>query len=608
MNARFRQSPSFGEKSGKKAANLPAVLKRLMGYLRPYRARVALSLAATVLSTVFTVMGPRILGNVTSFLTDALRMGVTPRLTDVLMELILLCLLYLVSWFCTRLCVRTMVRVTQNIICTLRNEASEKLARLPLRYFDNHPIGDVMSRITSDVDLVSQTLQSVLTEVISAAVILVGMTAMMLTISPLLTLICILTLPAGAAITAFIVSKSQRFFHDQSAYLGKLNAHIEETFTGHSVVRSFSVEEERTGEFRDLNARLYRAATRAQFASGTSYPLTGIVSDISYISICVIGALGVMKGTMKIGDVLALIQYSTRFQDPIKTLSNLVNVIQSALAGAERCFEFFDEEEEIPDASEDVPEREKAKGEVRFENVSFSYLPEKPLIEHFDLTVPAGSSVAIVGKTGAGKTTLVNLLMRFYEVKEGRITIDGENIRDMTRHDLRKLCGMVLQDAWLFDGTIRENLLYGASDPDKVTEEEIHAALRTARLDHFVASLPEGLDTVLESNASNISAGQRQLLTIARAILRKPAVLILDEATSSVDTRTEQAIQMALSDVMKNRTSFIIAHRLSTIRHASVILVMENGSIVEQGDHDTLIQKKGAYWRLYQSQFLGKEE
>ncbi len=608
MNARFRQSPTFGEKSDKKAVNLPAVLKRLMGYLRPYRARVALSLAATVVSTVFTVMGPRILGDVTSFLTDAIKEGITPKLTDVLGRLLLLVLLYAVSWGATHLCVRIMVKVTQNIIRTLRREASEKIARLPLRYFDSHPIGDVMSRITSDVDLVSQTLQSVLTEVISAAVILIGMTVMMLLISPLLTLICILTLPAGAAITGFIVSKSQRFFHDQSAYLGKLNAHIEETFTGHSVVRAFSEEEKRTEEFKTLNAGLYRAATHAQFASGTSYPLTGIVSDLSYISICVIGALNVMKGTMRIGDVLALIQYSTKFSDPIKSLSNLVNVIQSALAGAERCFEFFDEEEEVPDEAEDVPAGEKAKGEVRFEDVSFSYLPEKPLIEHFSLTVPAGSSVAIVGKTGAGKTTLVNLLMRFYEVGAGKITIDGKDVRDMPRSELRRLCGMVLQDAWLFEGTIRENLLYGASDPEKVTEEEIREALATARLDHFVDSLPEGIDTRLESNASNLSAGQRQLLTIARAILRKPAVLILDEATSSVDTRTEQAIQMALSDVMKNRTSFIIAHRLSTIRHAGVILVMEEGHIVEQGDHETLIAKQGAYWRLYQSQFLGKEE
>ena len=589
-----------------KNTKIMPILRRLSGYMRPFRVRITIAVLFEVFATVFAVLSPKILGSITTELTDCVKYGRPVDPKAFFYPIALLIGLYLFSYVCTYVRVHIMVRVTQSIIRTMRTEAAGKLRRLPLSYYDTHAAGDVMSRITNDIDLVSQTLQSVLTEAISAVVILIGVVIMMLTISPLLTLICLLTLPAGAVINTLIVKKSHRFFHDQSVYLGQLNAHIEETFTGHSVIRTLSAEKKRLQEFDGLNRRLYSSATKAQYASGTSYPLTGMVTDISYISICIIGAFSVVRGTMEIGNVLALIQYSTKFSDPIRSLSNLLNTVQSAIAGAERCFEFLDEPEELPDTEKEP--FAVTSGAVSFNDVSFSYTPDAPLIEHFDLTVSPGDSVAIVGRTGAGKTTLVNLLMRFYEIQGGSITIDGTDIRDMSREDLRKNCGMVLQDTWLFEGTVRENLLFGCRRDTVPTDDELYEALRIARLENTIRALPSGLDAPVSDNGSNFSSGQRQLLAFARTMVSQPRILILDEATSSVDTRTEQAIQKAMAELMKNRTSFIIAHRLATIRHARTILVMEQGHIGEQGSHEELLARRGAYYDLYHSQFLAASE
>jgi ATP-binding cassette subfamily B protein len=480
----------------------------------------------------------------------------------------------------------------------------QKLSRLPLRYFDSHPRGDLLSRVTNDIDNIGQTLQQTLTQLITSLLTVVGVLIMMLTISPLLTVFSLLAVPLSIVVTVIIASRSQKQFVAQWASTGALNAHVEEMHTGHSIVKVFGRQEEAIAKFDEENDRLYDASYRAQFISGIIQPALNFIANLNYVAIAVVGGLQVASGLLSLGDVIAFIQYSRQFTFPIIQTASIANVLQSAAASAERVFELMDEAEEVPDPVAPNVLRD-ARGAVAFEDVSFRYEPEVPLIEHLDLIADAGETVAIVGPTGAGKTTLVNLLMRFYDVDGGRITVDGVDTRDLTRDDLRRLFGMVLQDTWLFHGTIRDNIGYGR---EGATEDEIVAAAEAAHVDHFVRTLPDGYDTVIDDDASSVSAGEKQLLTIARAFLADPTILILDEATSSVDTRTEILIQRAMARLMRGRTTFVIAHRLSTIRDANTILVMDRGAIVEQGTHDGLLARDGFYAELYRSQFAAPLE
>ena len=494
-----------------------------------------------------------------------------------------------------------MAGVTQRTVYRLRRRVDEKLGRLPLAYFDGQSRGDILSRVTNDIDNISQTLQQSLTQLITSVLTVIGVLIMMLTISPLLAVISLITVPLSIAVTVLIAGRSQKQFVAQWARTGSLNGHIEEMHTGHSIVKVFGRQPEAIEAFDEQNEALYQASYRAQFISGLIQPALTFISNINYVLICVIGGIQVANGSMSLGDVQAFIQYSRQFTFPIIQAASIANVLQSAVASAERVFELLDEQEEIADPVAPRLLPDPALGRVTFEDVAFRYVAEKPLIEDLDLVVEPGQTVAIVGPTGAGKTTLVNLLMRFYDVGQGRITVDGIDTRELTRDDLRRTFGMVLQDAWLFKGTIRENVAYGAQG--ELDEAKFQEAVEAAHVDHFVRTLPDGYETVLDDDATNVSAGEKQLLTIARAFLADPPVLILDEATSSVDTRTEVLIQKAMNRLMRGRTSFVIAHRLSTIRDADVILVMNQGRIIEQGSHDQLMAKGGFYHELYASQF-----
>ncbi len=509
--------------------------------------------------------------------------------------------IYLISSLFSLIMGLVMSGVAQKTVRDLRSEVDKKLARLPLKYFDLHPHGDILSRVTNDIDTISTTLQQSLTQIITSIVTILGYIIMMLTISPVLTLIVILTLPLYVAVTTFIAKKSQKYFAAQQKELGELSGHVEEMYTGHKIVKAFGHENDSIEKFEKINDKLYNAGWKAQFVSGIMFPLMNFISNLGYVMICIVGGIWMTKNRLGIGDITAFIQYSRSFTMPIVQTANIANIIQSTVACAERVFEVLDEEEEIPD-SEESKVIELPKGEVVFKNVDFRYVEDIPLIENMNLDVKQGHTIAIVGPTGAGKTTLVNLLMRFYEVNSGIITVDGVDIKSMKRSNLRKMFGMVLQDTWLFNGTIRDNIAYGR---ESATTQEIVAAAKAAHADHFIRTLPDGYDTVLNEEATNISQGQKQLLTIARAILADPAILILDEATSSVDTRTEVLIQKAMSNLMKDRTSFVIAHRLSTIRDAELILVMNRGSIIEMGNHKELLSQGGFYADLYNSQFSG---
>jgi len=492
--------------------------------------------------------------------------------------------------------------VSQRTVRDLRQEVNEKLDRLPLKYFDMHPHGDILSRVTNDIDTIAGTLQQSLTQIITAVISILGYIIMMLTISPLLTLIVLASLPLYVIATTQIAKRSQKYFASQQKELGDLSGHVEEMYTGHKIVKSFGKEKDSIEEFEEVNERLYHAGWKAQFVSGIMMPIMNFISNLGYVMICIVGGMWITKNVLKIGDILAFIQYSRSFTQPMVQTANIANIIQSTIACAERVFEVLDEEEEIPD-QKDAKVIEYPRGEVVFDDVDFRYKEDVPLIEDMNIDVKQGHTIAIVGPTGAGKTTLVNLLMRFYEIDDGRITFDGVDIRDVKRGNLRRMFGMVLQDTWLFHGTIKENIAYGKQD---ASMDEIVRAAELAHADHFIRTLPEGYDTVLNEEASNISQGQKQLLTIARAILADPAVLILDEATSSVDTRTELLIQHAMENLMADKTSFVIAHRLSTIREAEMILVMNHGRIIETGNHKELLEKGGFYADLYNSQFAGK--
>jgi ATP-binding cassette subfamily B protein len=503
--------------------------------------------------------------------------------------------------FCTQF---VMSSVAQKTVANLRREVNDKLGRLPLKYFDGRTHGEILSRVTNDVDTIANTLQQSITQLITSVVQIVGYIIMMLTISPLLTLIVLVTLPLYVVVTMKITKRSQKYFAGQQKSLGALSGHVEEMYSGHTIVKAYGQEQKSIETFKAINEELTKSAWKANFVSGVMFPLMNFISNIGYVLISVVGGMWMTKNWLNLGDITAFIQYSRSFNQPIVQTANIANIIQSTVACAERVFEVLDETEELPDA-ENAKELPNAKGEVNIKNLAFSYVEDKPLIQDLSLNARPGHTVAIVGPTGAGKTTLVNLLMRFYEIKAGEIDVDGVDIRLLKRDELRSLFGMVLQDTWLFNGTIKENIAYGR---DGATDAEIIAAAQAAHADHFIRTLPQGYDTVLNEEASNISQGQKQLLTIARAILADPSILILDEATSSVDTRTEVLIQKAMNNLMQGRTSFVIAHRLSTIRDAELILVMNHGDIVEQGTHLELLAQNGFYADLYKSQFQGQTE
>lgn len=492
-----------------------------------------------------------------------------------------------------------MASVAQKTVFDLRRDVNDKLTRLPLKYYDARTHGETLSRVTNDVDNISSTLQQSLTQLITAVLTIIGVIIMMLRISPLMTLIAVLTLPLSVVAITSIAKRSQKQFIRQQKELGQLNGHVEEMYTGHKVIKAFGRERKSLQQFEEINERLYEAGWKAQFISGVIMPIMSFIGNIGYVLVAVVGGILVTKGTIKVGEIQAFIQYSRQFTMPITQTANIANIIQSTVASAERVFEILDEEEEVAEEKKPVV-LEQPQGNVVFDHVKFGYDDKNILIEDMNITAKQGETIAIVGPTGAGKTTLINLLMRFYEVTDGAITVDGVNIAHMKRGDLRSLFGMVLQDTWLFNGTIRDNIAYGH---EGATEEEVIRAAKTAHADHFIRTLPHGYDTILNEEASNISQGQKQLLTIARAILADPAILILDEATSSVDTRTEVYIQKAMNELMKGRTSFVIAHRLSTIKDANLILVMNHGSVIEKGTHEELLAQGGFYADLYNSQF-----
>ncbi len=585
---------------------------RLLGYFLPQKYRLIIVLVTSIIGTAFNIVGPKILGLATTKLFNGLIAKFTalqhhlpaPGVDFGYIGRILLILLglYIISAIFLYIQQYVMAGVAQRTMYKLRKEVDEKLSRLPLKYFDSRTHGEIMSRAVNDMDNLSTTLQQSITQLITSAVTLLGVIVLMLLISPLLSLIVLLTIPLSLFVTMGIAKRSQNYFRTQQRALGELNGHVEEMYTGHKIVKAFGREGQSLTEFNERNEKLYNAGWRAQFVSGIIMPLMRFIGNIGYVFVAVVGGIMVTQGTIAIGDVQAFIQYAQQFTQPITQLANFANVIQSSMASAERIFELLDEQDEVPEAA-DAKVIEHPDGAVEFEHVKFGYTPDNILMEDMNINVQPGQMIAIVGPTGAGKTTLVNLLMRFYEVNNGGILVDGVNITEIKRGALRRMFGMVLQDTWLFNGTIRANIAYGRED---ATEEEIIRAARAANADHFIRTLPEGYNTVLNEEASNISQGQKQLLTIARAFLADPEILILDEATSSVDTRTEMQIQKAMGELMKGRTNFVIAHRLSTIRDADLILVMNHGTIVEEGTHEELLAKNGFYADLYNSQFTGR--
>ena len=586
---------------GQKAKNFKGSLLRLLAYLKPFRWKLSAVLSAAILSTVFSIVSPKILGNATTIMFEGIVARTGIDFAAIRRIVMTLAGLYALSSAFAFVQQYLMAGIAQKTVYALRQEVNAKLARLPLKFYDSRTHGEILSRVVNDVDVISNTLHQSLIQSISSVVTLVGVVIMMLTISPLLTLILVLTIPGSFFVVRAIATRSQTYFKDQQMQLGALNGHVEEMYTGHPVVKAFGHEQKSIAKFEKINDRLYEAGRKAQFVSGIIMPLMTLINNIGYVLICVVGGILVTRQAIKIGDIQAFIQYARQFSMPITQTASIANIIQSTIASAERVFELLDEPEETPEPSDAVTLSDP-KGNVAMREVRFGYKEDAPLFEDLNIDVKQGQTIAIVGPTGAGKTTLVNLLMRFYEVNGGRITIDGVDITKMKRDHLRSLFGMVLQDTWLFNGTIRDNIAYGRPG---ATERDVIEAAKAAHADHFIRTLPDGYDTILNEEASNISQGQKQLLTIARAFLADPVILILDEATSNVDTRTEVYIQKAMQALMKGRTSFVIAHRLSTIRDADLILVMNRGRVIEQGTHAELLAKGGFYAELYNSQFAG---
>ena len=588
---------------GVKVQDFKGTMKKLIAYLGEYRKAIIIVFIFAIASTAANIVGPKILGQATTILfegviaqlagTGSIDFNAIGRIALITLSLYIISALfaYIQGWI--------MADVSTNIAYRFRRDISEKMNRMPLRYFDGTTHGEVLSRITNDVDTVNQTLSQSMTQIITSLVTVVGVLVMMFSISWLMTLVALIIIPLSMVTVMLIVRQSQKYFKQQQDYLGHVNGHVEEMYGGHIVMKAFNGEEESIKKFDELNNVLHDVAWKSQFLSGLMMPIMMFIGNLGYVAVAILGGYLAIKGTITVGDIQAFIQYVRSFTQPITQLANISNVLQQTAAAAERVFEFLEEKEEVLEVKSSV-EVENVQGHVEFRDVHFGYNPEKVIINDFSAEAEAGHKVAIVGPTGAGKTTMVKLLMRFYDVNSGSILVDGHDIREYTRRDLRKLFGMVLQDTWLYNGSIMENIRYGRPD---ATDEEVIAAAQMAHVDHFVHTLPDGYHMVLNEETTNISQGQMQLLTIARAFLADPKILILDEATSSVDTRTEILIQRAMDNLMKNRTSFVIAHRLSTIRDADLILVMNHGDIVEQGTHEELLAKGGFYAELHNSQF-----
>lgn len=587
---------------GEKAKDFGKTMKTLIGYLKPYRFRLAIVFIFAIASTVFTIISPTILGDATDKVVEGLMSGMGIDFSGLASILFLLLALYGCSLLFGVVQGWIMADVSQKVIYNLRDKMSTKLDRLPLRYFDSRTHGEIQSRMINDIETVNQTLSVSLTQMITSFTTIVGILIMMLRISVVMTLMALVVLPLSMGVIRLVVSKSQGHFKNQQKYLGYVNGHVEEMYAGHDIVKAFNREEESQQVFEEYNDKLCESAWKSQFLSGMMMPITNFIGNLAYVAVCLLGGYLAINGKISIGDIQAFLQYVRSFNQPIAQVANVANQLQSTAAAAERIFEIIDEEEEvdIDTAPEEVIDVDHVKGQVAFEHVHFGYTPEETVISDFSFTAQPGQRVAIVGPTGAGKTTIVKLLMRFYELNGGRIMIDGCDITKLSRANLREMFGMVLQDTWLNNGTIRDNIRYGRPD---ATDEEVEAAAKAAHVDHFIKTQGKGYDMEVNEEATNISQGQKQLLTIARAFLADAPILILDEATSSVDTRTESLIQKAMTSLMQGRTSFIIAHRLSTIRDADHILVLDHGDIIEQGTHEELLAANGFYTNLYNSQF-----
>ena len=602
--------PRHGKISTEKAKDFQGTMKKLFAYLKPHYFKFILIIIFAAGSTVFSIFGPKILAKATDKLSEGIMAKVTNTggidFTAISQILIFLACIYLLSAFLNYVQGFLTSGISQRVAYDFRKAISQKMDRLPLSYFDTHSSGDTLSRVTNDVDLIAQSLHQSMTQIVTSTVTLIGVFIMMISINIPMTIMALCVLPVSMLLMSLIMKRSQKYFFRQQQDLGNVNGHIEEMYGAHQVVKAFNGEEDSVQRFENYNNELYDSAWKSQFFSGLMQPLTGFVGNVSYVGVCLLGGFLATGSMISIGDIQAFIQYVRQFNQPITQLAQIMNQLQSTAAAAERVFEFLDEKEMV----EETPailhdELDQIHGSVTFDHVHFGYNSDRTIIHDFSMHVHAGQSVAIVGPTGAGKTTIVKLLMRFYELNGGSIMIDGRNIKDFSRNDLRSLFGMVLQETWLFGGTIRENLKYGKLD---ASDEEMIKACELAYADHFINTLEDGYDTVINEESSNISQGQKQLLTIARAFLADPKILILDEATSSVDTRTEVLIQKGMDKLMEGRTCFIIAHRLSTIKDANTIIVMKDGDIVELGNHESLLKKNGFYADLYRSQFESSKE
>jgi ATP-binding cassette, subfamily B, multidrug efflux pump len=595
---------------GGKPKNFRKTMANFLKYLKPFRVSIAIVVLFALASTIFAIVGPKMLGNATTKLFEGVvakamhTPGAGIDFTYIGRIVVILIILYVASSIFSYIQGYIMTGVAMKITYRFRKDIAEKVKRMPLKYFDATAHGDTLSRVTNDVDTVSNSLTQTMTQIVTSVTTIIGVLVMMLTINWLMTVVAILVLPLSFVLISRVIKASQRHFQRQQAYLGRVDGHVEEMYGGHNVMKAFNGEAKSIEQFDKLNDKLYTAAWKSQFLSGLMMPIMNFVGNLSYVVVSILGGYLAVRGTIGVGDILAFIQYVRSFTQPIAQTATIATILQSTAAAAERVFEFINETEEIPESANPA-HLENIKGNVSFQNVRFGYNPEKVVIRNFSSNIQPGQRIAIVGPTGAGKTTIVKLLMRFYDIDSGSIKIDGVDIREFAREDLRCMFGMVLQDTWLFNGTIRENIRYGRLE---ATDDEVLAASRMAYVDNFVRTLPKGYDLEINEESSNISQGQKQLLTIARAFLANPKMLILDEATSSVDTRTEVLIQKAMGQLMKGRTSFIIAHRLSTIRDADLILVMKDGDIVEQGSHNELLLANGVYASIYQSQFENTEE